>query len=199
MIEIDVIKSDLKKVLSGQKRFAIQGKNVEGSILSAVNFKIEDGYLIISTTDGTRALESKLLLLDNYGEPSGEFNLSMALVSKLSFIKGQLDEIRIRQNADYVEFQDVEHNSIQRLAVKDIDDRFPDLKNCFPQKNNFKVSVSQNLIKDIAGMKAHTGRANMNFDAKNNLSAILVETSSENLSQRALLMPIREEEEDSES
>ena len=199
MIEVDVIKSDLKKVLSGQKRFAVQGKNVEGSILSVINFKIADGYLIVATTDGTRALESRLLLLDNYGEASGEFNLSMALVSKLSFVKGQLDEIRIRSNGEYVEFQDVEHNSIQRLAIKTADGKFPELKSVFPKNNNFQVSVSQHLIKDIAGMKAHTGRVKLNFNPNNNLSAILVETSSENLSQRALLMPIKEEEEDSES
>ena len=48
MIEVDVIKSDLKKVLSGQKRFAVQGKNVEGSILSAINFKdLESNFKLL--------------------------------------------------------------------------------------------------------------------------------------------------------
>lgn len=190
IIEIDVVKSDLKRVLAAHKRFAIQGKNVEGSVLSWINFKISDDELILSTTDGTRALVSKIKLIDNFEMTTGEFNLSMALVAKLSFIKGQLDQIRIKKEGENVEFSDVEFNSTQKLTIKPEDEKYPNVEKVLPQNNNFTVTVSQRLIKDIASMKAPLGSVDLSFDLKNNLAAILVETNSENVSQQAILMPI---------
>ena len=198
IIEIDVVKSDLKKVLSAHKRFAIQGKNVEGSCLSWIKFIISDEELILQTTDGNRALNTQLKLVDNFGA-SGEFKLSMALVSKLSFVKGELDQIRIRKDGENVEFEDVEFNSTQKLTIKPEDAHYPNIEEAIPKKNNFTITVSQKLIKDIASMKAPLGWVDLSFDTKNNLAAILVETSSENVSQQAILMPIdKQQDKDSD-
>ena len=189
IIEVDVVKSDFKKVLSAHKRFAIQGKNVEGSNLSWINFKVTDEELIISTTDGTRALLTKLKLVENF-EGTGEFNLSMALVAKLSFMKGELDQIRIRKDGENVEFSDVEFNSTQKLTIKPKDATYPNIEKVIPKKNNFTVCVSQKLIKDIASMKTPLGYVELNFNISDTLAAILVEASSENVSQQAVLMPV---------
>ncbi len=197
IIEADVVKSDLKKVLSAHKRFSIQGKNVENSQLSWINFKITDEELILSTTDGSRALVTKLKLIDNF-EGTGEFNLSMALVSKLSFVKGELDQIRIRKDGENVEFSDYEFNSIQKLTVKPEDDIFQDIEKVIPKKNNFTVCVSQKLIKDISSMKAPLGFVELSFNVSNNLAAILVETNSDNVSQQALLMPVDKQKQNKE-
>ena len=188
IIEIDVVKSDLKKVLSAHKRFAIQGKNVEGSILSWIKFIITEEELHLHTTDGNRALISKLKLVENFGA-TGEFKLSMALVAKLGFMKGELDQIRIRKTGENVEFEDVEFNSIQKLTIKPDKEPYPQIEKVIPTNNTFTVTVSQKLIKDIASMKAPLGYVDLSFNPKNNLSAILVETNSENVSQQALLMP----------
>lgn len=195
IIEVDVVKSDLKKVLSAHKRFAIQGKNVEGSCLSWIRFFVTDEELILQTTDGNRALKTRLKLVDNFGA-SGEFKLSMALVSKISFVKGELDQIRIRKDGENVEFEDVEFNSTQKLTIKPADEHYPNIDECFPKKNSFTVTVSQKLIKDIASMKAPLGWVDLSFDVKNNLAAILVETNSENVSQQAILMPIDKRQEE---
>ncbi len=197
IIEIDVVKSDLKKVLSSHKRFAIQGKNVENSQLSWINFKITDEELILSTTDGSRALVTKLKLIDSF-ENTGEFNLSMALAAKLSFVKGELDQIRIRKDGENVEFSDYEFNSTQKLTVKPEDDIFPDIEKVIPNKNNFTVCVSQKLIKDISSMKAPLGFVELSFNVSNNLAAILVETNSDNVSQQALLMPVDKQKQSKE-
>lgn len=194
LIEIDVVKSDLKKVLAAHKRFAIQGKNVEGSPLSWIRFIVSDDELTLQTTDGNRALNSKLTIIDNFAN-SGEFKLSMALVSKLSFVKGELDQIRIKKQGENVEFEDVEFNSVQKLTIKPENDNFPDVEKVLPKKNNFTVTVSQKLIKDIASMKAPLGFVDLSFDTKNKLAAILVETNSENVSQQAILMPIDKQQE----
>lgn len=202
VIEIDVVKSDLKRVLAAHKRFAVQGKNVEGSSLSWINFKISEEEMVLSTTDGTRALISKLKLVENFEGNTGEFNLSMALVAKLSFIKGQLDQIRIKKEGENVEFSDIEYNSTQKLTIKPEDQKYPNVEGVVPQrnKNSFTVTVSQKLIKDVASMKAPLGWVDLSFDLQNNLAAILVETHSENVSQQAILMPIdkqkQEEKED---
>lgn len=187
-IEVDVVKSDLKKVLQAHKRFSIQGKNVEGSILSGIHFAVKDDELTLKTTDGNRALISRLHLSDNYG-CDGDFVLSMALVSKLSFIKGELDIIRIVSSHDKVEFIDFEYNSTQKLTIRG-DKNFPKLDDVIPRKNNFSVTVSQKLIKDISSLKAQAGALDISFNTDNKLAAILVETSSENVEQQAILMPI---------
>lgn len=197
IIEIDVVKSDLKKVLSAHKRFAIQGKNVESSVFSWIKFIVSEEELILQTTDGNRALSTKLKLIDNFGA-SGDFKLSMALVSKLSFVKGDLDQIRIRKDGENVEFEDVEYNSTQKLTIKPEDTAYPNVDKAIPKKNNFTVTVSQKLIKDIASMKAPLGWVDLSFDVKNNLAAILVETNSENVSQQAILMPIDKNPDESE-
>lgn len=189
IIEIDVVKSDLKKVLSAHKRFAIQGKDVEFSPFSWIKFIVTKEELILQTTDGNRALMSKLKLIENFGT-TGEFRLSMALVSKLGFVKGALDQIRIRKDGENVEFEDVEYNSIQKLTIKPEDQPFPKIEEVIPKNNTFTVTVSQKLIKDIASMKAPLGYVDLSFNTKDNTAAILVETSVEDLSQQAILMPI---------
>ena len=193
LIEIEVVKSDLKKVLSAHKRFAIQGKDVEGSNLSWINFKVSGDELSLRTTNGTQALVSKLQIISNYGN-DGEFNLSMALVAKISFIKGLFDEIRIATKKDTVEFIDNEYNSTQKLTMK-TGEVYPKIDKLIPQKRNFKISVSQKLIKDIASLKAPLGYIEILLDTNNPLAPILVETNSENLQQQALLLPASKEEE----
>lgn len=197
LIEIEVVKSDLKKVLSAHKRFAIQGKDVEGSNLSWINFKVSGDELSLRTTNGTQALVSKLQIISNYGN-DGEFNLSMALVSKISFIKGLFDEIRIATKKDTVEFIDNEYNSTQKLTMK-TGEVYPKIDKLIPQKRNFKISVSQKLIKDIASLKAPLGYIEILLDTNNPLAPILVETNSENLQQQALLLPASKEEEKEKS
>ena len=199
--EITVIKSDLKKALSAHKRFAISGKNVEGSVLSWIKFEIKDDILTLSTTDGTRALQSELTVLTSYGEDC-EFCISMALASKLSFVTGEIDEITIHYENGNVNFIDEEFNSNQIFAERKLagDTKFPDIKAVIPTKNNFVVTVSQKLIKDIAALKVPKGYVDLHFNAKNNIAAILVAASSEELNQKAILMPIdksRDEEEGS--
>jgi len=197
LIEIEVVKSDLKKVLSAHKRFAIQGKDVEGSNLSWINFKVSGDELSLRTTNGTQALVSKLQIISNYGN-DGEFNLSMALVAKISFIKGLFDEIRIATKKDTVEFIDNEYNSTQKLTMK-TGEVYPKIDKLIPQKRNFKISVSQKLIKDIASLKAPLGYIEILLDTNNPLAPILVETNSENLQQQALLLPASKEEEKEKS
>ena len=189
IIEFDVVKSDLKKVISAHKRFTIQGKNVEASPLSWIKFQITQEELILQTTDGNKALQTKLKLVDNFGSTSGCFKLSMALVSKLSFIKGKLDIIRIKKDGDNVEFYDIEYNSTQKLVVKPDDVVYPNIEKVIPTKNNFRVHLSQNATKDIASLKAPLGYIDLSLDPKNNLAVILVETNSENVSQQAILCP----------
>ena len=193
LIEVDVVKSDLKKVLQAHKRFSIQGKNVEGSVLSGINFTVKADELILKTTDGNRALISRLHLQDSYGKETGEFTLSMALVSKLSFVKGELDIIRIVSNGSTVEFVDFEYNSTQKLTIR-WDKNFPKIDDVIPTKNNFSVTVSQKLIKDISSLKAQAGALDISFNTNNKLAAILVETASENVKQQAILMPIDKQE-----
>lgn len=194
---VTVIKSDLKKVLSAHKRFAISGKNVEGSILSAIKFEIKGDILVLTTTDGDRALQTELTILTSYGEDC-EFCVSMALAAKLSFIKGELNEIIIHYENNKVEFIDEEFNSKQILRVKNAEEEFPDIQKIMTTKNNFTVTVSQKLIKDIAALKAPKGYVDISFNTKNKLAGILIETNSEEVSQKAILMPIKKDSTDKE-
>lgn len=192
--EVTVIKSDLKKVLSAHKRFAIFGKNVEGSVLSAIKFEVKDDVLILTTTDGNRALQTELTILTSLGEDC-EFYVSMALASKLSFVKGELNEIIIHYENGKVEFIDEEFNSNQILRTKDADEgcKFPDVNKCIPTKNNFTITVSQKLIKDIAALKAPKGYVDLSFNTKDKLAVILCETNSEEVTQKAILAPIKKD------
>ena len=124
----------------------------------------------------------------------------MALASKLGFIKGELNEIIIHYENGKVEFIDKEFNSNQILRTKDTDKdyKFPDVNKCIPTKNNFTVTVSQKLIKDIAALKAPKGYVELSFNTKDKLAAILCETNSEEVSQKAILMPIQKDASDKE-
>ena len=194
-IEITVIKSDLKKALAGHKKFSIQGKNIEGSILSAIHFIIKDDTLTLETTDGNRALVSNLKILTKIGDDC-DFNLSMALCSKLSLIKGELDEIKIISNGKKTEFFDAEYNSTLTLENNDYDQVFPNIAKVTPKKNNFIVTVSKKLIKDISSMHAPQGWIDLCFDPKKSTAAILIENSDENISQQAILMPMKRAEDE---
>lgn len=185
----DVTKSDFKKALQAHKKFALQGKNVEGSVLAALHFVIEDDTLILETTDGDRALISKLNIITHEGN-NCEFDLSMSLCSKLSLIKGELNQIRIVFDGNNVQFIDVEYNTSFTLEIPDYCGMFPELSVAIPKKNNFTVKISQKLIKDIASMHAQHGAIDMSINPKSKTAAILFETQSEDFSQRAILMPL---------
>lgn len=190
-IQIDIVKSDFKKVISAHKRFSLQGKNVEGSNLSAINFKIKDNELTLTTTDGYRALISKLAITDNYGE-DGEFNLSMALVSKLALIKSEVDVVRIVSEDNNVQFIDEIYNSVQTLPRRF--DTYPKVEQVIPAKTNFSVRVSQRLIKDIASLRTPKGYVDIQFNTKCDTQAIIVEAKTEEVTQTGILMPIAKED-----
>ena len=139
-IEVCVIKSDLKKALAAHKRFAITGKNVENSQLAWIEFSVEGDTLTLVTTDGDRALRSKLSVLASYGL-DGKFCLSMAIASKLSFVKGNMDEIILHYENGNAEFIDQEFNSNQILAAKSEElGEYPNVESCFPLVTNFIIS-----------------------------------------------------------
>lgn len=185
---INVCKSELKKVLSAHKKFALQGKNVEGSELSKVKFKVKDGELEITTTDGFRALQTKMSIEDEFEDASGEFLVSMALAAKLSFVKSEIDLIQIVCKDKEAKFIDEICGTSQRINV--CDGKFPAVEDIFPKTNDFSVTLSQKLIKDIASLRTPTGKIDFYFNTKNPAAAILAETTSEQVEQKAILMPM---------
>lgn len=190
-IEFDVVKSDLKKVLSAHKKYALQGKNVAGSVLSRIKFKIEGDTLTIHTTDGNRALETKMEVLANRGI-DGEFTTSMELVSKLSLLKSELNEICIRVTKNKVEFFDYFFSSVQKFPI--FKEPYPKVEDVIPSsKNRHRITVSQHLIKDIAVLYTPTGKIDLYIDATDNLKCILVKTGTEEIKQKALLMPFKKD------
>lgn len=192
-IEFEVQKSDLKKVLSAHKRYAVSGKNVESSVLAWIKFSIKDEELTLTTTDGDRALVSKLSIMNPIGA-DGEFLLSMASAAKLSFMKGEFDITLVHYESGKVEFIDHEFKTTQILVTKKQDTQhFPNIEKAVPTKTDFTITVSQKLIKDIAALKAPKGFVELSFNTKNNLQAILVETKSDEVSQTAILMPIKKD------
>lgn len=189
MTQISVIKSDLKKALAAHKKFSIQGKNIEGSILSAIHFIIKNKTLTLETTDGTRALVSDLDITDKTGVDC-DFNLSMVQCSKLPLLKGELDEITIISDVTHIEFFDSEYNSTFKLEINDYDGVFPNISKVAPKNNNFIVRVSKKLIKDISAMHSPAGYIDLCFNPKKPNNAISVVNTSDNFSQQAILMPI---------
>ena len=196
-ISIKVTKSDLKKVLSAHKRFALQGKDVEYSVLSSIKFQVTDDELILTTTNGDRALISNLSLLRNEGD-SGEFILSMALVSKLALIKNNiLDEIIIKTKEDTVEFVDEIFNSVQVLPKKT--DNYPEVEKLIDKNSNFTIRISQKMIYALASLKTtKLGYLDISFNTSKDTNRILVETATDNVKQKAIIMPMVREQEDSE-
>lgn len=183
---IVVRKSDFKKALSAHKKFALQGKNVEKSPLSWINFKTKDDVLKLTTTDGSRALLSELTVFTSWGDDF-DFCISMSLASKLSLIKGDLDDIRIRYCGTHVEFFDEEFESNQILQTKPTDIAYPDIESLIPAKNNYVVSIVKTLIKDISALNSKV--VDLRFQPKSPEAPILVEAGTEEFSQRAILMP----------
>ena len=192
-IEFEVQKTDFKKVLSAHKKFAISGKNVENTVLAWIKFSVKDKELTLTTTDGSRALISKLSIMQPTGA-DGEFLLSMTSVGKLSFLKGEFNITLIHCEGGKVEFIDPEFKTTQTfIAKKENTAKFPSVEKVIPNKKDFTVTVSQKLIKDIAALKAPKGYVELSFNSKNNMQPILVETKSDDVSQTAIFMPIRKE------
>lgn len=192
-IEFEVQKADFKKVLSAHKRFAVSGKNVENSVLAWIKFSVSNEELTLTTTDGSRALISKLSVMQPTGT-DGEFLLSMASVSKLSFMKGEFDMMLVHYEKGKVDFIDPEFKTTQTFITKKEDgSKYPSIEKVIPKKTDFTVTVSQKLIKDIAALKAPKGYVELSFNSKDVMQAILVETASDEVSQTAILMPIRKE------
>ena len=192
-IEFEVQKADFKKALSAHKKFAVSGKNVENSVLAWIKFSTRNEELTLTTTDGSRALISKLSIMQPTGT-DGEFLLSMASVSKLSFIKGEFDMMLIHCEKGKIDFIDPEFKTTQTFITKKEDGaKFPNVENVIPKKTDFTITVSQKLIKDIAALKAPKGYIELSFNSKNTMQPILVETTSDEFSQTAILMPIKKE------
>lgn len=190
-IEIDVVKSDLKKVLAAHKKFAHQGKDQEQNILGGIKFTVLSEALNIETTDGCRALESELKLLANYDDKKGDFVLSAALASKLSFPKGDLNIVRIIAHDKEVEFIDYDYNTTQKLLIKEAKG-YPKIKDVFPENRNFQTSISKRFIKDLSSLKGNI--LTLQGNAENKLEPILVKSESEGVISTALLSPIKLEE-----
>ena len=192
-IEFEVQKADVKKVLSAHKRFAVSGKNVENSVLAWIKFSVSNEELTLITTDGSRALISKLSVMQPAGT-DGEFLLSMASVSKLSFMKGEFDMMLVHCEKGKVEFIDPEFKTTQTFITKKEDgNKYLSVEKFIPKKTDFTITVSQKFIKDIAALKAPKGYVELSFNSKDVMQAILVETASDEVSQTAILMPIRKE------
>lgn len=192
-IEFEVQKTDFKKVLSAHKKFSFSGKNVENNVLAWIKFSVSNEELTLTTTDGVRALVSKLSIMQPTGQ-DGEFLLSMPSIAKLSFMKGEFDIMLVHCEGRKVEFIDPEFRTTQTFITKLEDGaKFPVVENVIPKKTNFSITVSQRLMKDIAALKAPKGYIDLSFNTQNKLQPIIVETSSDEVSQTAILMPFQKD------
>lgn len=192
-IEFEVKKTDFKKVLSAHKKFSVSGKNVEDYVLAWIKFSINNEELTLTTTDVMGALVSKLSIMQPTGQ-DGEFLLSMPSIAKLSFMKGKFDIMLVHCEGRKVEFIDPEFKTTQTFITKLEDGaKFPNVENVIPKKTNFSITVSQRLMKDIAALKAPKGYIDLSFNTQNKLQPIIVETSSDEVSQTAILMPFQKD------
>ena len=144
-IEFEVQKADFKKVLSAHKRFAVSGKNVENSVLAWIKFSVSNEELTLITTDGSRALISKLSVMQPTGT-DGEFLLSMASVSKLSFMKGEFDMMLVHCEKGKVEFIDPEFKTTQTfITKKKMGVNIQALKKSYQRKQILQLLFRKNL------------------------------------------------------
>jgi DNA polymerase III sliding clamp (beta) subunit (PCNA family) len=192
IVEFSVDKNHLKNAIKAQAKFALRGKRVEGIDLASIKFKIDGDILQLSSTDGERALQSELNIVENLGSQNHEFYLSAALCSKLVFIKTDLiDEITISiKEKGVVGFYDNGLNTLQTLAEKEVE-HFPDIDSLFVMNTNkFTVAISPKLIKDITSLSTPKGYLEISLNSKSATAPIQVYSPSDDLRQRALICPV---------
>jgi hypothetical protein len=195
-IRIIVNKTEFKKAIKAQSRFSLKGKNVEGSPLSTIKFSIEQGFLILSSTDGFEALQTQLEIISGENDiEEYEFYLSSEQCSKLVFIKTKfLDEIKILKHGENVEFYDEEYSTSQILKIKDFKN-FPDIGRLFNDKNKFKIAISQKLLKDITLLTTSKGYIEMLLNPDDSSEKIQCFSTTKYSTQRACIVPINLNEE----
>ena len=196
-VMIDVSKTDFKKAIKAHKKFGLTGKFSDQDTLGCINFEIDDDNLILSSTDGNKALISKIKLLDNFGSKNA-FCLSANLLSKLTFPKGKMDTLRISADEINAKFIDFEFNISQLIKLKNC--IYPNIEKSCTKKNDFTVKLALSQLKDLALMYSKSNLVDLCFDANNNLSAILVTSDSADFSQTAIVMPwkYKDDEKDKE-
>lgn len=187
IIEIEINKTIFKKAIKAHKEFAQQGKNIEDSPLAWIKFIINDENLELLSSNGSQALISKIEIHHNY-KTQGEFCLSAKLVSKLSFTKTKLDEIKIYSDGTTVEFIDTENSSIQSLPKKF--GSFPNIKAAFPKTKQTDFVVYEHAIKDLTKLKSESGVISFAHIPQEN-KIILNTTESEQFHQQAIIMTLQ--------
>jgi DNA polymerase III sliding clamp (beta) subunit (PCNA family) len=164
--------------------------------LSVIVFEIKEGVLLLSSTDGFRVLQSELEIIENYGVENYKFSLSAELCSKLVFQKTEyIDEVIIRvDNDDTVEFYDEAISTLQTLKIR-VFDYFPNINDVFSKEGKFKVGIVPRLIKDISSLSTSKGYFEICINTKDDTAGIEVYATSENLKQRAKIMPYKPNDE----
>ena len=186
-ISFDVCKSDLKKIIKAHKKFALQGKEADLTPFGFIEFEIDDDELKLTTTNGDKLLKS-YISIDNF-EENGKFLLSMELVSKLSFVKTVIDTIRIEVENGEAKFIDPVRETVQTIKL-DKKYHFPDVANLIETKGSLEVALQIKYLKDVCSMTTNEGYLKLYFNPKRNIAPVFAETSFDNGSQTALIMPL---------
>ena len=189
-VEFEINRDLLSKIIASHKKFV---GHYECNALTAFNFVLKQNILKVFTTDGNRALKSKIEV-NNITKKDIIFNIDSTLIEKLVIFKSELPCISVKVDENTITFNDYAIGVIQTYKL--VKHKYPDVEKLIDgydyKERNYSIGLNKLFFSDLSVLKSNdrTNIVELNMNKENNLQPVVVKTGGEELKQVALLMPI---------
>lgn len=190
-VEFEIQRELLNKIIASHKKFV---GHYECNSLTSFHFVLKQNVLKVFTTDGNRALKSKLEV-NNISKQDIEFNIDSTLIEKLVIFKSELPCIFVKVDENTITFNDESSGIIQTYRL--MKHHFPDVEKVMDgydyKEQNYSIGLNKLFFNDLGVLKCNdrTNIVELNMNKEDNLKPVVVKTGSEELKQTALLMPVQ--------
>lgn len=195
-ILVSVPKRKLLKVIRSTASFCLN----RSSVLNNIKLKIKDETLTMWATDGNRAIETSLNVMVKTKTTLKEIEICVKayLLTGLCLNVGNGDYITLRIGKESITFEDYWNDISHKIQTCEIDN-YPNIEKIINEhnykENAYEVAFNRNYMEQMKRLLVNekTNVVKAIFNKEDNLSPIVfeVQNSSENITQRSLLMPIQ--------
>lgn len=194
-VELRLRKDLMQKIIRSHRVFV---ENSENTSLRYFHFEIDKNILKISTTDGTRLLQSTIST-ENSIKENITFDIDAEQIQKLVIYRSISLYIYLTVNNDTVMFADKGNGTIQTYKLMKF--KYPDVERIINDYNyqdkKHSIILNKNFFKDLDVLFNNDRRATnieLNVHIKDSCKPIIAKAKADNIQQIAILMPVQDKE-----
>ena len=195
-VKFEIEKKQFQQIIKAHSNYIYK---FEGDhVLNSIATKIKNKSLILTSTDGNRALKSEITNLQ-LEEDIKQVNLNGFFLAKIKIIKGINisnscpDWLEITLSKEGMDILDIANKISYKIPT--IVGKFPNVEKFIKKprsKQIFTLNVS--YLKDLQNLSINerTNHIDLTFNKKNNLTPVVVEAfDGENIKTTSIIMPVQ--------